>query len=203
MKGKENTEEETPSHPNAILEDPEPSMVTSSNRHAYVADYLAWLTSFSVGPQFNALREGILTILPQHTLKSLFNPSTLKSLFEGTPTISTHALESITKYDDGYHSNHPLIREFWFVVHNYSDVQKRALLEFVTASDRLPGGGVGEPGSPGSFTFVIQRIGPSENLPTSMSCFGRLLLPEYEVGKGRVKEKLGKALENSRGFGII
>lgn len=206
MKGKENSEEETPSHPNTTLEDiwyTEPPMVTNSNRCAYVTDYLAWLTSFSVGPQFNALREGILSILPQPTLKSLFNPITLKSLFEGTPTISTHALESITKYDDGYHSNHPLIREFWSVVHNYSDVQKRALLEFVTASDRLPGGGVGEPGSPGSFTFVIQRIGPSENLPTSMTCFGRLLLPEYEVGKDRVKEKLGKALENSRGFGII
>jgi len=156
-----------------------------------------------VSPQFNALRQGILTILPHIPFISLFTPSTLKTLFEGTPTISTHALESITKYDDGYHPNHPLIREFWSVVHNYSDAQKRTLLEFVTASDRLPGGGVGEPGSPGSITFVIQRVGPSENLPTSMTCFGRLLLPEYEVGKGKVKEKLDKALENSRGFGII
>lgn len=181
----------------------EPEMVTNANRCAFVADYLVWLTNFSISPQFTALRRGILTILPHLPQTNLFTPSTLKSLFEGSPTISTHALESITKYDDGYHGNHPLIREFWTVVHNYSEAQKRALLEFVTASDRLPGGGVGEPGEQGAVTFVIQRVGPSENLPTSMTCFGRLLLPEYEIGRGKVRDKLGKALENSRGFGII
>jgi len=182
---------------------PEPDMVTNANRHEYVADYIAWLTNFSIFPQFTAFRRGVLSILPTLPLTLLFTPLTLKSLFEGSPTIDIHALESITKYDDGYHANHPLIREFWSVVHDYPEVQKRALLEFVTASDRLPGGGVGEPGGQGAITFVIQRVGQSENLPTSMTCFGRLLLPEYEVGKGKVKEKLGRALENSRGFGII
>ncbi|KAF8420173.1 hypothetical protein EV426DRAFT_566707 [Tirmania nivea] len=181
----------------------EPDMVTNANRHVYVADYIAWLTNFSVSPQFTAFRRGMLAILPNGPLTLLFTPVTLKSLFEGSPTIDTHALESITKYDDGYHANHPLIREFWSVVREYSEAQKGALLEFVTASDRLPGGGVGEPGGQGAITFVIQRVGPSENLPTSMTCFGRLLLPEYEVGKGKVKEKLERALENSKGFGII
>ena len=181
----------------------EPDMVTNANRREYVADYIAWLTNFSISPQFTAFRRGMLAILPNRPLTLLFTPVTLKSLVEGSPAIDTHALESITKYDDGYHSNHPLIREFWSVVHEYSEAQKGALLEFVTASDRLPGGGVGEPGGQGAITFVIQRVGPSENLPTSMTCFGRLLLPEYEVGKGKVKEKLERALENSRGFGII
>ncbi|KAF8453294.1 hypothetical protein BGX38DRAFT_1268682 [Terfezia claveryi] len=181
----------------------EPDMVTNANRHEYVADYIAWLTNYSISPQFTAFRRGMLSILPNDPLTLLFTPVTLKSLFEGSPTIDTHALESITKYDDGYHVNHPLIREFWSVVHEYCEAQKGALLEFVTASDRLPGGGVGDQGGQGAITFVIQRVGPSENLPTSMTCFGRLLLPEYEVGKGKVKEKLEKALENSRGFGII
>jgi len=181
----------------------EPDMVTNANRHEYVADYIAWLTNCSISPQFTAFRRGMLAILPNRPLTLLFTPVTLKSLFEGSPTVDTHALESITKYDDGYHVNHPLIREFWSVVHEYSEAQKGALLEFVTASDRLPGGGVGEPGGQGAITFVIQRVGLSENLPTSMTCFGRLLLPEYEVGKGKVKEKLERALENSRGFGII
>lgn len=185
------------------LGDDEPDMVTNANRDEYVADYIAWLTNFSIAPQFTAFRRGMLAILPNRPLTRLFNPVTLKSLCEGSPTIDTHELEAITKYDDGYHVNHPLIREFWLVVHEFSEAQKRALLEFVTASDRLPGGGVGEPGGQGGITFVIQRVGPSENLPTSMTCFGRLLLPEYEVGKGKVKEKLERALENSRGFGII
>ncbi|KAF8476258.1 hypothetical protein BDZ91DRAFT_844889 [Kalaharituber pfeilii] len=177
--------------------DGEPPFVTNANRDQYVKDYIAWLTTLSVSPQFNALRTGFLTIIPPRSF-SLFTPSRLKSLVEGIPTIDITQLESITKYDDGYDQSHPTIREFWSVVRAYSQEERRALLEFVTASDRVPVNGLG------SITFVIQRNGEdSELLPTSMTCFGRLLLPEYATGKGKVAEKMKRALENSRGFGII
>lgn len=39
-----------------------------------------------------------------------------------------------------------------------------------------------------------------QRLPTSLTCFGRLLLPEYSCKKA-LAEKLDKALENARGFG--
>jgi hypothetical protein len=42
---------------------------------------------------------------------------------------------------------------------------------------------------------VIQR------LPTSLTCFGRLLLPEYS-SKEALAEKLDKALDNAQGFGV-
>ena len=47
---------------------------------------------------------------------------------------------------------------------------------FVTASDRVP------LKSLGNLTFVIQRNGPdTDRLPTALTCFGRLLLPEYST----------------------
>ncbi len=73
----------------------------------------------------------------------------------------------------------------------------RKLLEFVTASDRVPVGGVERLG------FVVQRNGEGAvggRLPTSLTCFGRLLLPEYE-GEGELRRALEMAVENSRGFG--
>ena len=70
------------------------------------------------------------------------------------------------------------------------------LLEFVTASSRVPANGIS------SILFVIQRNGPdSDRVPTSLTCFGRLLLPEYSTRK-KLKKKLELALENGKGFGV-
>ena len=69
-------------------------------------------------------------------------------------------------------------------------------LEFVTASDRVPVNGIK------SIQFIIQRNGSGdERLPTSMTCFGRLLLPQYS-SRAVLEEKLTKAIENSAGFGV-
>ena len=175
----------------------EPPMVTNANRQQYVADYISWLTDRSIRPYFDALRKGFFTIIRFHSLALLSTPNRLKLLIEGTQTIDVNLLQSITKYDDGYSPTHLVIREFWDMVSMYGEEEKAALLEFVTASDRVPVNGLE------SVTFVIQRNGgDSEMLPTSMTCFGRLLLPEYK-GKGKLREKVKRALENSRGFGII
>lgn len=78
----------------------------------------------------------------------------------------------------------------------YSPEKRRQLLEFVTASDRIPSNGIG------SVVFVVQRSGgDSDRVPTSMTCFGRLLLPEY-ASRRKMREKLRVALENGRGFGV-
>ena len=84
---------------------------------------------------------------------------------------------------------------FWRIVTALDRDRQKALLEFVTASDRIPV--VGMQG----ITFCIVRNGPdSELLPTSMTCFGKLLLPEYG-SEEKLRAKLEKALENSKGFG--
>ncbi|KAK6526155.1 hypothetical protein TWF281_011191 [Arthrobotrys megalospora] len=176
-------------------ESEESELVTNANREQYVRDYVFWLTDKSVRPQFEAFERGFHAVLDRKSL-SLFNPITLRHLVEGSKEIDIAALEAAAKYDDGYHPNHRCIKDFWAIVRTYDNEQKRALLEFVTASDRVPVSGIS------SVMFVIQRNGgDSERVPTSLTCFGRLLLPEYS-GRKKMKEKLRVALENGRGFGV-
>ena len=80
----------------------------------------------------------------------------------------------------------------------YDDGMKRRLLEFVTASDRLPVGGVS------NLQFIIQKNGEEDengHLPTAYTCYGTLLLPEYK-DKDALRERLAMALENAQGFGF-
>jgi hypothetical protein len=51
--------------------------------------------------------------------------------------------------------------------------------------------------------FEIIRIGgDTESLPTSSTCFGKLWLPEYR-SREKLRQKLGVAIRNSEGFGIV
>ncbi|KAF2136475.1 uncharacterized protein K452DRAFT_237496 [Aplosporella prunicola CBS 121167] len=176
---------------------PEPSeapLVTNANRHQYVRDYISWLVDKSIKPQFDAFARGFRTCLPAKHL-ALLRPSLLRRTVEGSMHIDTHALERVTRYDGGFSAEHAFVREFWAVVHAWDQERKRKLLEFVTASDRVPVAGIE------SVVFWVQRNGPDgEGLPTSSTCFGRLLLPEYK-DREKLEQKLGVAIENARGFG--
>ena len=169
-------------------------MVTNENRDRYIHDYIHQLTYKTVYDQFNAFRYGFFTCFHPKAI-SLFTPSGLKALVEGLPDVSVVSLERVTRYDGGYDFFHPTVRQFWTVVHSWSQEKVRKLLEFVTASDRLPVGGVGK------LIFTVQKNGMGdERLPTSLTCFGRLLLPEY-TSEEKLREGLEKAVENSKGFG--
>ena len=119
----------------------------------------------------------------------------MELLICGSPEIDFSQLEKVTTYVDGFTEEHALIKRFWSIVDDFSHGQKKNLLSFVTGSDRVPLSGLT------SISFIIQRNGPdTENLPTSMTCFNRLLLPEYTVDK--LREKLLIAIENAKGFGL-
>ncbi|TVY65501.1 Ubiquitin-protein ligase E3A, partial [Lachnellula suecica] len=172
----------------------EAPMVTNANRNAYVTDYIRFLTSHSIAPQFSAFRKGFLTCLHPRSL-SLFNASTLQSVVEGVQDIDISELRRCTRYI-GWDASHHTIRDFWSVVRRYDLEQKKRLLEFVTASDRVPVGGMR------GLQFTIQRNGVDDgHLPSSYTCYGILLLPEYST-REVLRGKLGVALENSRGFGF-
>ena len=175
----------------------EPSTVTSKNRDRYVDDYVEWLTYKSVERQLVAFTRGFHTCLHRTSL-SFFTPSTLRSLVEGSPTISISLLRTqAVRYEPPYHATHPTIQDFWAVVEEYDDEEKKGLLEFVTANERIPITGYN------SVKFEIIRIGgDTESLPTSSTCFGKLWLPEYK-GREKLRKKLGIAIRNSEGFGIV
>lgn len=170
--------------------------VDIDNRHDYVTDYIKWLTDVSVRPQFEAFQKGFNACLSQRSL-TLLDPDVLQSIVEGIQDIDISELRRYARYE-GYSPSDRIIKEFWSIVKKYSQEEKKKLLEFVTASDRLPVGGMR------NVVFVIQKNGGAEmdgHLPTSYTCYGYLLLPEYSK-KEILREKLEMALENSKGFGF-
>ncbi|PWW77925.1 hypothetical protein C7212DRAFT_356690 [Tuber magnatum] len=173
----------------------EAPLVTNENREAFVQDYISWLTDRSVRRQYQAFEKGFFAVIDRKSL-SLFTPSNLQSLTEGIQEIDITELEKTARYEDGYSSTHRVIKDFWMTVRGFSAERRRQLLEFVTASGRVPVNGIS------SIMFVIQRNGPdSDRVPTSLTCFGRLLLPEYSHRK-KLSKKLKLALENGKGFGV-
>lgn len=177
------------------LSNPEDApLVTNENRNNYVSDYIRWLTDISVQPQFDAFKRGFFTCLSPRTI-ALFDPTTLQSVVEGIQEIDVTELRRITRYV-GWDASHHTIRDFWSVVKRYDLEQKKKLLEFITASDRVPVGGMK------NLQFTLQKNGVDDgHLPTSYTCFGILLLPEFS-SREVLREKLGMALENSKGFGF-
>lgn len=178
------------------LDEEEAPLVTNDNRDQYVADYIKWLTHRSVMPQILAFCKGFHTCLHPKSLR-LFNPESLRNLIEGTQVIDIAAWKATTRYEDGYSPTHKTIVDFWSIVEAYKMEDRRKLLEFVTASDRVPITGLS------SINFNIVRNGPdTEILPTSSTCFGKLMLPEYG-DREKLKKKLHIAIQYSKGFGVV
>ncbi|EXJ95364.1 hypothetical protein A1O1_00485 [Capronia coronata CBS 617.96] len=185
----------TPSSIDSDLLEEEAALVTNANRDQYVKDYILWLTHKSIEPQFEAFAKGFYTCLDRTAL-SIFTPEALKAVIEGHPEINIDELERTATYDD-YERHSPTIVNFWHVVRNFSPDQHRQLLEFVTASDRVPVNGLA------SIQFIVQKNGDDDSrLPSSSTCYGRLLLPQYS-SREILEEKLAKAIENSVGFGTL
>lgn len=130
----------------------EPALVTNLNRHQFVKDYIFWLTDKSIRPQFEAFLRGFHTCLDRSAL-SIFSPEALKTVVEGIQEIDLKELERHARYEGGFGPNHRVIREFWDIVQGFSAERKAQLLEFVTASDRVPVNGIA------SIMFVIQKNG--------------------------------------------
>ncbi|KAL1871611.1 hypothetical protein VTK73DRAFT_1960 [Phialemonium thermophilum] len=175
----------------------DPPLVTRENRDAYVSDYIRYLTDVSVRPQYEAFARGFRSCLHPKSL-TLLNSNLLQSLVEGVQQIDIGELRRHARYV-GWDASHRTVRDFWSIVKRYDDAMKRKLLEFVTASDRVPVSGMK------NLQFVLQRNGIEEDenghLPTAYTCYGTLLLPEYR-DKEVLRERLAMALENAQGFGF-
>ena len=138
----------------AGAEEEEAPLVTAANREQFVSDYIRYLTDVSIRPQFEAFARGFRTCLHPKSL-SLLTPSLLQSLVEGVQEIDINELQRYTRYVD-WDASHRTVRDFWSIVKKYDDKMKRRLLEFVTASDRLPVGGVK------NLVFTLQRNGKED-----------------------------------------
>lgn len=181
-----------------LIADGDDVFVTNANREDYVSRYINHLVNEAVKRPFRGFQKGFYKVCGGNALK-LCRPEELQLLVCGSSgeDLDFHDLELGAQYDDGYEPNHPTIQAFWRVVHRMPWSRKKKLLNFVTASDRVPVKGLKQ------VLFVVQRNGPdTERLPTALTCFGRLLLPEYRT-EAKLEERLTTAIEEARGFGLV
>lgn len=171
-------------------------MVTNENKQEYINLYLEYLYKKAPQKQLDSFKKGLRRVCGGKTLL-MFRAEELELLLCGQEAdLDLNEIKQTCLYD-GYTKEHQSIIDFWEIVMEMDKKQHKKLLEFVTASDRVPLKGLG------SICFVIQRNGPdSDRLPTALTCFGRLLLPEYKT-KEKTKRFLLTAIENAKGFGLI
>lgn len=176
------------------FDETEAPFVTNENRNSYVSDYINWLTNISILPQFEAFKKGFFACLDPRSL-SLFDVDTFQSLVEGVQEIDIVEMQRGSQYL-GYEAGDRVIQDFWSVVKEYDLEKKKKLLEFTTASDRVPMGGMR------NFRLRIVKNGDRDDLlPASYTCFQNLLLPNYS-SREVLKERFDIALEHSKGFGF-
>ena len=63
-------------------------------------------------------------------------------------------LEKACEYDGDFTAESQTILDFWAIVHDFSEEQKRKLLQFTTGSDRVPVGGLSK------LKLIIAKNGP-------------------------------------------
>ncbi|KAH8322791.1 hypothetical protein KR059_005935, partial [Drosophila kikkawai] len=172
-------------------------LVGQHNKQLFVNLYSDFLLNMNIQQQFNAFRKGFEMVTDESPLKLLFRPEEIEMLVCGSREFDFVELEHSTEYEGGYTDETQIIQDFWSIVHAMPNESKRKLLEFTTGSARVPVGGLK------CLRLLITRHGPdSDRLPTSHTCFNVLLLPEYS-SREKLEERLLKAINYSKGFGML
>lgn len=179
-----------------LKENGEKIPVTKQNRKEFVELYSDFILNKGIDEAFKAFRRGFIKITYNSPLAKWYSPEELEILLCGSNVMDWKSLEDSTVYDSGFEDNHLYIKKFWNVFNEFTIEEKRLFLKFTTGTDRCPHGGLSE------LKLTIARNGPdTDKLPTAHTCFNVLLLPEYS-SEQKLKEKLVKAIQYSRGFGL-
>ncbi|XP_014790908.1 ubiquitin-protein ligase E3A [Octopus bimaculoides] len=131
--------------------------VTNANKREYVNLYADYLLNRSVERQFRAFKCGFRMVTNESPLHALFRPEEVELLVCGSKQFDFHALEEATEYDGGFTNDSATIRNFWSVVHDFTEEQQRKLLQFTTGTDRVPIGGLSK------VKLIIARNGPDSD----------------------------------------
>lgn len=146
--------------------------------------------------QTEAFKKGLYAIVPPEWL-SMFSEPELQVLISGAHKgINMEDLKKNTKYLDGCTPRNKSVKLFWDVMAEFTEKDKAALLQFVTACSRPPPLGFKELQPPFAIQLVSSRGKP---LPSSSTCFNVLKLPDY-TSKSDMKKKLMTAIHSASGF---
>ncbi|OTF72618.1 ubiquitin-protein ligase E3C-like protein, partial [Euroglyphus maynei] len=170
--------------------------VTNQNRIEYIHLMADYKLNKQIRAQCAAFKKGFYNVVNFDWIK-MFDTKELQILISGAQTpIDIDDLMAHTVYTGNYSHNHPVIQNFWEVLREFEENDKRKFLKFVTSCSRPPLLGFKDLCP----AFCIQNAGPDpERLPTSSTCMNLLKLPEIHDKKS-MKEKLVYAINSGSGF---
>lgn len=168
--------------------------VTRENKIEYVHLVADYRLNKQIRIQCAAFKRGLSQLIDLDWLR-MFDPRELQILISGTPTdIDTSDWRRNTLYANGYSEKSEAIINFWRVVDNLNENQKRKLLKFATSCSLPPLLG---------FKDLVPQftIAPAEEtrLPTASTCMNLLKLPNCE-DECTMRDKLLYAIESNSGF---
>lgn len=202
-----------------LLPGGEKKAVTNTNRAEFVDLYIRYLLDTAVARQFEPFKRGFFTVCAGNAL-SLFRPEEIELLVRGSDeALDVDSLKAVAVYENWRSATPPhkplpnpadtvpVIGWFWDTFRDASPVDQRKLLSFVTGSDRIPAVGatnlvlriVG--GGDGTGKVALEGEKNGERFPVARTCFNMCVLWGYE-SRGKLEEKLWRAVSESEGFGL-
>ncbi|KAF8605840.1 hypothetical protein BDV93DRAFT_469584 [Ceratobasidium sp. AG-I] len=169
--------------------------VTDSNVEDYVREVVDAVVGRGVQSQTQAFRAGFSKVFPVSDLQS-FSSEELDLLFgNAEEDWAVETLTEVLKADHGFNVDSLAIRDLIAVMASYDEPTRRAFLQFITGSPKLPIGGFR--GLSPQLTVVRKPheapLKADDYLPSVMTCVNYLKLPEYS-GKSVLEARLKTAM---------
>ncbi|CAL4147386.1 unnamed protein product, partial [Meganyctiphanes norvegica] len=121
-----------------LIEDGSNITVNNENRIEYIYRMADYKLNRQIAKQCQAMRKGLFDVVPSEWLQ-MFDWKELQMLISGSSTpIDLADLMENTRYGGSYNTEHPTIQAYWRVVQEFSELQMRQLLKFVTSCSRPP-----------------------------------------------------------------
>ncbi|XP_045510523.1 E3 ubiquitin-protein ligase UBR5 isoform X7 [Colias croceus] len=174
--------------------------VTALNVYDYVRKYAQHRMVISQEKALEAMRVGVLDVLPESALEGL-TAEDLRLLLNGVGDINVAALVSYTSFND--ESGEPperlarFKRWLWAIVDKMTHLERQDLVYFWTGSPALPASEEGFQPMPS----VTIRPADDAHLPTANTCISRLYIPLYS-SRHVLKHKLLLAIK-TKNFGFV
>ncbi|KXN92383.1 Ubiquitin fusion degradation protein 4 [Leucoagaricus sp. SymC.cos] len=174
--------------------------VTANNVEEYIQEVLDAILGKGIQTQVQAFKEGFSKVFPINDLKT-FTAEELVMLFGNSEEDwGIETLSEAIKADHGFNVESRAIRDLIEIMSDYDTSTRRAYLQFITGSPKLPIGGFR--GLNPLFTVVRKPheapLKADDYLPSVMTCVNYLKLPDYS-SKDVMREKLGVAMQEGVG----
>ncbi|CAI8602656.1 unnamed protein product [Vicia faba] len=189
-----------PGYPDIVLASgSDHTMVNMRNLEDYVSLIVDATVKSGISRQVEAFKSGFNQVFPIEHLQIFYEEELDRILCgENDSWAQINELSDHIKFDHGYTASSPPIVNLLEIIREFDHGQRRAFLQFVTGTPRLPPGGLASLNP--KLTIVRKHCSnqADSDLPSVMTCANYLKLPPYS-SKEKMKEKLLYAITEGQG----